>query len=294
MREGTALNVNNLIRLQGTLKVVRKGASDEMEGYWKTLEKTAMEWLIEAGERIKGSFSASLQIEAKSHKNDLVTNIDKEVERFLLGKIESKYPGHLILGEEGTGHDLSDFKRGIVWIVDPIDGTLNFIHQNRDFAISIGVFEDGKGKAGFIYDVMRNEMYHAIAGEGAFMNGEKLENLKSARLEESIIGLNAFWISKEGLPQNSGLLEVARRSRGTRSYGSAAIEIANVAAGRLDAYLSFNLAPWDVAGGSVIVRELGGIITDIEGNELPTFKKSTFLAAKPEIHGEIVRQLKEP
>ena len=265
-----------------------------MEKYWKELEKNAMGWLIEAGERIKGSFSASLQIEAKSHKNDLVTNIDKEVESFLLGKIENKYPGHLILGEEGTGHDISDFKKGIVWIVDPIDGTLNFIHQNRDFAISIGVFEDGKGKVGLIYDVVRNELYHAVAGEGAFMNGEKLEALKSARLGESIIGLNAFWISNEGLPQSSGLLEVARRARGTRSYGSAAIEIANVAAGRLDAYLSFNLAPWDVAGGSVIVRELGGIITDIEGNELPAFKKSTFLAAKPEIHGEIVSQLKEP
>lgn len=265
-----------------------------MEGYWNELEETAKEWLFEAGEYIKRSFSATLQIEAKSHKNDLVTNIDKEVEEFILGKIESAYPDHLILGEEGTGHDISDFNKGIVWVVDPIDGTLNFIHQNRDFAISIGVFEEGKGKVGLIYDVMRNEIYHAIAGEGAFVNGERLTPLKPAKLEESIVGLNAFWISNEGLAQNSGLLQVARKARGTRSYGSAAIEIANVAAGRLDAYLSFNLAPWDVAGGSVIVRELGGIITDIEGYELPPFKKSTFLAAKPEIHEEIVRQLKEP
>ena len=139
----------------------------------KEMDNYAKHWVKEAGEKIRASFETTLNIETKTNRNDLVTNMDKDTERYFVSQIKKTFPEHRIFGEEGMGNDIQDLK-GIVWIIDPIDGTLNFIHQQRNFAISLAIYEDGIGKIGMIYDVVHDELYHAIKGKGAYLNETKL------------------------------------------------------------------------------------------------------------------------
>ena len=152
---------------------------------------------------------------------------------------------------------------GIVWLIDPIDGTINFVHMQRNFAISIGIYEDGIGRIGLIYDVIRDELYHTIKGNGVFMNNLSFNRLNSVKVSEAIIGLNSTWVTKNKRIDPAILGALVKDIRGTRSYGSAALELASVAAGRLDAYISLRLAPWDFAAGKILIEELGGFITDL-------------------------------
>lgn len=131
----------------------------------------------EAGIRIKQLMEQNLTIETKSNPNDLVTNVDKATEDFIFDTILETYPNHQVLGEEGHGHDI-DTSKGTVWIVDPIDGTLNFVHQQENFAISIGIYIDGKPYAGFVYDVMADVLYHAKVGEGAYRGSQPLKTIE--------------------------------------------------------------------------------------------------------------------
>lgn len=254
---------------------------------WKEIDKKAKEWVNEAGQRIRDSFSTTLSIQTKSNPNDLVTNMDKETEQFFISKIKEYYPEHRILGEEGYGHKIES-PEGVIWIIDPIDGTMNFVHQQRNFAISIGIYEDGIGKIGLIYDVVHNELYHAIKGEGAFMNDIPLPKLEKVSVKEAIIALNATWVAENRAIDPKVLGPLVRDSRGTRSYGTAAIELAYVAAGRLDAYITMRLAPWDYAAGLILLSEVGGIATTLKGDPINIIEKSSFLIAKEGLHEEIL------
>ncbi len=122
---------------------------------------------------------AKFTIETKSNPNDLVTNVDKRTEDFIFDTILETYPNHQVLGEEGHGHDI-DTSKGTVWVVDPIDGTLNFVHQQENFAISIGIYIDGKPYAGFVYDVMADVLYHAKVGEGEYPGSSTLETIEKS------------------------------------------------------------------------------------------------------------------
>jgi myo-inositol-1(or 4)-monophosphatase len=256
---------------------------------WKEIDANAKTWIKEAGERIKESFPKTLDVQAKSNPNDLVTNIDKETEQFFITKIKETYPDHSILGEEGFGDKL-DHVSGIVWIIDPIDGTMNFVHQQRNFAISVGIYENGIGKIGLIYDVVHDELYHAFKGEGAFMNDKPLPRLKEVSVSEAIIGVNATWITPNKRIDPSYLSALVRDVRGTRSYGSAALEITYVATGRLDAYISLRLAPWDYAAGVVIIEELGGIVTTLRGEPIKLVEQSSLIVSKPGLHDTIMKK----
>lgn len=255
---------------------------------WESIDIHAKNWVMEAGEKIRSSFDKTLDIRTKSNPNDLVTNMDQEIEQFFIKKVRETFPEHKILGEEGFG-DKFESLDGIVWIIDPIDGTMNFVHQQRNFAISLGVYENGVGKIGMIYDVVHDELYHAISGQGAFMNGEKLPISEDRTVKESIIALNATWVMENRRIDHNLLIPLAREVRGTRSYGSAALELVFVATGRLDAYISLRLAPWDVAGGAVIVEELGGKVTNMRGEKLDFLTQDTLLVARPSLHETILR-----
>ena len=250
---------------------------------WTEIDDIAKQWVKEAGTRIRQSMQESLTIETKSNPNDLVTNIDKETERFFIDRIQGTFPGHRILGEEGQGDKLRSLD-GIVWIIDPIDGTMNFVHQKRHFAISIGIFEDGKGKIGLIYDVMQDELYHAFSGKGAYLNDTPLAPLKEASIEEAIIAINATWVTENRRIDPSILAPLVKRVRGTRSYGSAALELAGVAAGRIDAYITMRLAPWGCAAGCVLLNEVGGIYTTTDGEPFTFLDNHSVLAGNPAIH----------
>ncbi|AMW98297.1 inositol monophosphatase family protein [Rummeliibacillus stabekisii] len=243
--------------------------------------------ILQAGDRIRQSFSEKWTIETKADANDLVTNIDREIELFFIEKIRAFNSSHKIIGEEGMGEKIQSLD-GVVWIIDPIDGTMNFVRQHRNFAISVGIYVDGIGKLGYIYDVMRDHLYHAIEGQGAYMNDQPLKTLEEISLDKAIIGLNAVWATPNKRIKHEPMIELVHKVRGTRSYGSAALEIVSVASGRMDAYLSMRLSPWDIAGGVMIANEVGAIASNLENQPINLLERDTFIIANPFIHKEIV------
>ena len=249
----------------------------------QVIDQFAKEVIYEAGTRIRAAFSYDLVIETKSNANDLVTNIDREVELFFIEEIKKFNPTHRIIGEEGMGEKV-DSLEGIVWIIDPIDGTMNFVKQHRNFMITIGVYEDGVGKLGYIFDVMRGDLFYAIAGQGAWYNTTPMRKLKPVSIEEAVIGINASWVTPNKRVNHEKMIQLIRKVRGTRSYGSAAMEISYVVSGKLDAYISMRLAPWDIGGGLVIAKEVGAIATNLKGGSFDLMSTDTFIIANPHIH----------
>lgn len=249
--------------------------------------KFAYQIMQEAGQIIRDSIDDDIQIETKSNPNDLVTNIDKETEERLFNQIKSTYPEHRILGEEGHGTDI-DNTEGVLWIVDPIDGTLNFVHQQENFAISIGIFIDGEKYAGFVYDVMNDKMYHAIAGKGAWLNNEQLKPLEDTDLKTSLISTNPLWLTKEKLAKI--YMPIVDQARSTRAYGSAALDFANVAKGNTSAYLTMRLHPWDFAGGLIIAEEVGAVVTNQLGEHLNILEANSILIGNKKIHQELLNE----
>lgn len=256
---------------------------------YKEINQFAQKIICEAAANIRKSFSYDLHIETKSNANDLVTNIDRETELYFINQIHSKYPTHKILGEEGMGEKVDNLD-GVVWIIDPIDGTMNFVKQHRHFMITIGIFVDGIGKLGYIFDVMREDMIYAIADEGAWYNGSALRKLQPLPIEEAVIGINASWVTPNKKINHEKLIELIRKVRGTRSYGSAAMEIAFVVTGKLDAYISMRLAPWDIGGGTIIAKEVGAIATNLKGEYFDFLSTDTFLIANPYIHDLLLEE----
>lgn len=259
-----------------------------MEYNLKEIDTYAKNWIREAGENIRSSFPKTLNVTAKSNPNDLVTDIDKGTEQYFIGKIKGTFPNHRIMGEEGYGDEITDLS-GVVWIIDPIDGTMNFIHQQRNFAISIGIYVDGEGMIGLIYDVVHDELYHCIKGEGVFLNKKAIPKLEASKVNESIIALNATWVAPNKRINHELLIPLVKDVRGTRSYGSAAMEMVYVATGRIDAYLTPRLAPWDIAAGIIMITELGGKATNLRGEELDMLKENSLFVSKPGLHGDILK-----
>jgi myo-inositol-1(or 4)-monophosphatase len=256
---------------------------------WKEIDAKAKEWIKEAGGIILSSLKEELIIETKSNASDLVTNIDRQIEQFFIQKINEEYPEHFVLGEEGYGDTLTS-SQGTVWLIDPIDGTMNFVHQKRNFAISIGIYHDGAGQIGLVYDPVHDELYHAIRGEGAFCNELPIPKLKPGTMAEGIVCVNATWLTQNSYLDHVKMGELVRRARGTRSYGCAALEFVYVATGRVDAYITPRLSPWDFGGGAIIVQEVGGLVSTFEGNALNITEKSSVLVARPDIYEEILSQ----
>lgn len=249
----------------------------------KQLDEFAKKIIIEAGQNIRAAFSYDIEIETKSSPNDLVTNIDRETELFFIEKIKAYNPDHRILGEEGMGEKVESLE-GVVWIIDPIDGTMNFVKQHRHFMITIGIYVDGVGVLGYIFDVMREDLFNAISGVGAWYNDSPLRKLQPVNIEQAVIGINANWVTPNDRINHEKIIELVRTVRGTRSYGSAAMEIAFVVSGKLDAYISMRLAPWDIGGGVIIAKEVGAIATNFNGKGFDFLSMDTFLIANPSIH----------
>lgn len=256
------------------------------------IDQFAKTIIVEAGKRIRESFAYDMVIETKSDPNDLVTNIDRETELFFIEKIKQFDPNHKVLGEEGMGEKIESLE-GSVWIIDPIDGTMNFVKQHRHFMISIGFFVDGVGKLGYIFDVMNEDLFHAIEGEGAWYNNSPLRKLTPLKIEESVIGINTSWVIPNRKVNHEKMIELIRTVRGTRSYGSAAMEIAFVVSGKLDAYMSMRLSPWDIAGGTVIAKEVGAIATNLNGDEVNLLTNDTFIIANPSIYELLLNEFIE-
>lgn len=252
------------------------------------LFKVAKEWVLEAGDRVRLQMNHPLVIHTKTSSRDLVTTVDQETERFFAMRIREKFPNHHLISEEGYGDDLATTE-GIVWIIDPIDGTTNFIHQKRNFAISVAIYKDGIGEIGFVYDVMSDCLYQAKRNNGAFKNDIKLERLRdNFTIKESVLAMNNRWLIPNKLVDVKVMEKLIQDVRGTRTYGSASLEFCYVAEGIVDAYLTHSLQPWDVAAGKIIVAEVGGITTNIDGESIAILEKNSILTSNKSIHGEII------
>ncbi|MEI4321332.1 inositol monophosphatase family protein [Streptococcus suis] len=237
--------------------------------------------VLEAGNFLRQHLHDDLQIEEKGDFTDLVTHLDKQVQEMLTQQIQSRYQGDGILGEEGG--DVSSIHEGNVWVIDPIDGTTNFIAQKTDFAIMIAYFENGVGKFGIIYDVMRDKLFHGGDSFPVYCNQERLKKPELRPLRQSLIGINAQLYAANA----HGVAELANQSLGTRSVGSAGIGFAHVLEGRLFAYASY-LCPWDYAAASIIGSSLGLVMLSFDGPNL-AYDKREFVMLVSESHLEEVK-----
>ncbi|MGC5327340.1 inositol monophosphatase family protein [Brevibacillus sp. SYSU BS000544] len=240
-----------------------------------------------AGELSLTRLKEPFLVEYKTSASDLVTAVDKEVEKEVVQTILSHYPNHGILGEESTiQYDPNEFDT--VWIIDPIDGTTNFVHQQINFSVSIAVYHKGTGIVGVVYDPSRDEMFHAVKGQGAFLNGRKLTLDREVKLEEALLCTSVFWNKRaEQMGIDLIVKKLAGKVRAVRLLGSAALEMAYVAAGRLDGYVSLQLNAWDFGAARIIVEEAGGTVTKMTGEELPYDEKSSVVACNPTFYQEL-------
>ncbi|GGH74295.1 myo-inositol-1(or 4)-monophosphatase [Pullulanibacillus pueri] len=257
---------------------------------WGQVRDQVIEWVQEAGDILKKAVNGHLNVESKSSPDDLVTNMDKQTEQYFIDKVRSHFPGHRIVSEEGFGDEVQTTE-GILWFIDPIDGTMNFVHQKRHFAISIGIYEEGVGKVAVIYDVIAGDIYHCVKGQGAFINKEKMRPLEDGELKTSVVAINGTWLSKNRRINPEIVRSIAEHTRGTRSYGSAAIELAYIANGILDGYLSMRLAPWDIGAGLILIDEVGGRVSQVDGSPLELLKQNSILIGKKGVHQEMLQYI---
>ena len=250
------------------------------------MKKEIEEIAKRAGEVLLKQFN-NLESIRKKGKNDIVTSADMDSEKLIIKEISDRYPTHSILSEEmGSLDKKSDY----CWLIDPLDGTVNYASGLPFFSVSMGLSYKNEIISGLVYDPVKNETFRAEKGKGAFLNGNRIAVSKTKNLEDSLIG-----ISFRGKKRPDYFDDLLRNSRGARSYGSAALELAYVACGRLGAYVNPSLHPWDTAAGSLIVREAGGRVTDFNGKE--TFPFDSTLATNGKIHDSIlmvIQKSKEP
>lgn len=241
------------------------------------MELHAIDLIKRAGKYIRQKMDQAYHIEEKTNKSDLVTEIDQHVEDLLIQGILDCYPDHHVYGEEGR-IVRPDTLEGTVWFVDPIDGTMNFIRQKRLFAISIAIMVEGELRYGFVYDVMADELFHAIKGQGAYENGIRLAPIKERSVKEAIICMNATWVTSNRRIDSNLLAPLVRDAVGVRAVGAASLELAWVAAGRVDGYITMRNMPWDYTGGQVLIEELGGRVGTIEGADMTYLEQTSVLA----------------
>jgi myo-inositol-1(or 4)-monophosphatase len=245
----------------------------------------------EAGELLRGYYKRGVRTEYKGDV-DLVTEADRASEKLIVTRLGEAYPAHGIYGEEGTRSGLEAEYR---WYVDPLDGTTNFAHGFPAFCVVLGcerraaglaASEDGEMVAGVVYDPLRDEMFSAARGEGATLNGEPIHVSRAKLLQESLIATGFPSQKRHASPNVHFYQEFTLRSHGVRRAGSAALDLAYVACGRLDGYWEFQLNPWDTSAGYLLVEEAGGRITHFDGGKF-TLDSREILATNGLIHGEM-------
>jgi myo-inositol-1(or 4)-monophosphatase len=232
---------------------------------------------------------SQLQVSLKGPAN-FVTAADRKAEEILFAELAKARPGYGFLGEEGGRREGSD--KTHTWIVDPIDGTTNFLHGIPQFAISVGLERENTIVAGVIYNPATDELYTAERGKGAFLNDKRLRVAARKRLPDSLIACPLPHHGRGDLELGTReLAAVQDKVAGLRRFGAAALDLAFVAAGRLDGYWERNVSPWDMAAGLLMVREAGGFVTDLDGGDA-MFGKGHIAAGNEIIHRELLALLK--
>ncbi len=245
----------------------------------------------EAGALLSYFYERGVSTEYKGDV-DLVTEADRASEKLIVSRLKEALPGHGIYGEEGTRSGLEAEYR---WYVDPLDGTTNFAHGFPAFCVVLGcerrapglaADEDGDMVAGVIYDPLRDEMFTAERGVGAYLNGHPIHVSRTTKLQESLIATGFPSQKRHKSPNVHFYQEFTLRSHGVRRAGSAALDLAYVACGRLDGYWEFKLNPWDTSAGYLLVEEAGGTITHFDGGKFTLDSREVF-ATNGLIHAEM-------
>ncbi len=247
---------------------------------------------LEAGKIHKKYFrSGNAKIKNKGRSYDLVTAADIEAEKKIVSIIKKNYPDHNILGEEGKYKKTdSEYK----WVIDPLDGTNNFSFGIPIFCVSIALTRKDEIIAGVVYDVIKNEMFCAEKGKGAYLNGKGIRVSRGRKLSQAILITGLYYDRGKDMIDTLNKVKefFFKRIIGLRRFGAAALDLCYVACGRATGFWEFQLSPWDFAAGKLIVEEAGGKVTDGQGKKVP-LKKHFIVASNKKIHGQMLRILKK-
>lgn len=255
-----------------------------------SLSFVAIQAALRAGELLRRGFSTSYEILSKPGKQNLVTEYDKNAEKMIISCIREHFPDHSFLAEEsGMAHASHP---SILWIIDPLDGTVNFAHNIPVFSISIAACEGQKVLCGVVYQPMTHELFVAEKGRGAYLNGTRLKVSAAANLDVGIFATGfPYNVDENPLECIDVFAKLTKMGLPIRRLGSAAIDLAYVASGRFDAYWEVVLQPWDMAAGILLVEEAGGRVTTYEGARHDLLNASTMLASNGLIHEQMRKLL---
>ena len=230
-----------------------------------------------------------LTVSAKSH-NDFVTEVDQAAEEIIIDTILAAYPSHGILAEE-SGQSRGNKNSEFVWIIDPLDGTTNFIHGFPVYAVSIALAWRGQVQQAVVYDPSRNDLFYASRGKGAYMNDRRLRVSKRTRMLDSLIGTGFPFRKGDNFQRYLKMFEeVMVQCAGVRRPGAAALDLCYVAAGFYDGFFETGLSPWDIAAGSLMITEAGGLVGNFTGEADFLFQREV-VAGNPRIYGQLVQIL---
>jgi len=243
----------------------------------------------EAGAIQRARYETGVGIATKSTSIDLVTEVDRACERHIVDALRRERPADAVLAEEGSAHGAAGAEWR--WVIDPLDGTVNYAHGYPCFCVSIGVERDGMRRVGVVYDPLRDELFEATRGGGARRNGRPIRVSGEADLGRALLATGFAYDVHHAERDNLDLLARAvKRAGGVRRDGSAALDLCCVACGRFDGFWELKLHPWDVAAGILIVAEAGGRVTDLSGGPPPA-SGSEIAASNGAIHAELLAVL---
>ena len=252
---------------------------------YNDLVKLALQAAERAGDYVRGASRPAVHTWTEKAQHDFATEVDRAAEGLIAEALTRAEPGSVIVGEELSPN--RDLQGELVWVVDPLDGTTNFLHGYPQYAVSIGALVDGKIVAGVVHDICRKRTYTAARGGGAYEDGTRIGVSSVLEPRLALVGtgfpFKALHLLQQYLSQFAAVLGA---SSGVRRAGSAALDLADVAAGRLDAFWELHLSPWDIAAGALLIREAGGVITRPDGaaDVLSGEQNGAIVAGNPALH----------
>lgn len=250
----------------------------------------ACEQAARAGGQVLRDWLGRIRAREKGPK-DLVTEADLASQQAIRELLLGRFPDHQFLGEEIDSSDARTLGEGYCWVVDPLDGTTNYVHQLPNFAVSIALCRGGQALVGTVYDPLLDECFSAVAGRGARLNGKPIRVSDCCELRQALIAASFSSNVRRDSPEVRRFLEVLYASQAVRRMGSAALNLCYVGAGRLDGYWATSVQPWDVAAGTLIVREAQGVLSAPDGTPFELPRATLAAAATPELHRALLALL---
>ncbi|MGE0197600.1 MAG: inositol monophosphatase family protein [Simkaniaceae bacterium] len=246
---------------------------------------------MKAGDLLRRGFGRPMQFETKEGRHNLVTEWDQKAEKVIIELIKTHFPGHGFVAEESGASGTQ--QEGIQWIIDPLDGTVNFAHKIPIFSISIAASFQSEILAGVVYNPMINELFVAEKGNGAYLNGERLKVTETAVLDSAIVATGfPYNVHENPLCCLDHFNTFAKMGIPLRRMGSAALDLAYVAAGRFDSFWEVSLRPWDYAAGKLLIEEAGGQFTDFKGHPFSSLQEGAIVASNGILHAQMLKNIK--